>query len=315
MLHPIRLGLALLAAAALGPSAAAQVEARLAPSRPAHQSPAARVSQADLVVLGKVVEVEKDPVEATWHRGAPKDQKVPYKVAVLKIDQALLGAAGLTQLRVGFAPDLPPGPGVAVPPGRGAGGRAPGPPPAVALTAGMEGCFLLTRHHDGEFHVLADGVAPFLKTDGKYAKDLEEVQRAVKAINDPVTALKAKDLAARFWAARILLERYRAVRENTAAREPVPDEENKLIVALLAELPWAPDPAKVPPAVGDTVAPSRQALWFLLNAGELAFKAPKPAAQKGDEPPADFNALMDEATAKFLKENADKIKIRRYVRK
>src|SRR6516165_2740847 len=59
--------------------------------------------QADVIVIGKVAEIEKDTVEVSAFPGAPKDQKQNYKIAVVKIDEAITGGKGLTQFRVGFA--------------------------------------------------------------------------------------------------------------------------------------------------------------------------------------------------------------------
>jgi hypothetical protein len=179
----------------------------------------------------------------------------------------------------------------------------------------MEGCFLLTRNHEGDFYVLAGG-PPLLKKNDTYAKDVEKIKKLAKAVDEPAAALKAKDLADRFEAAQVLLTRYQTPRGqkpgSAPAREPIPDEETKLIVALLKELPWTPkDPAVGP---GEQ-PPSRSALWYQINPAELGFKQPAVPAQKAGEPPVDFNKIMDEATTKFLTESGNKIKIRRYVAK
>jgi hypothetical protein len=284
------------------------------------QAPAARVAAADAVVIGKVTEVEADPVEVTAYAGAPKDQKASYRVAVLKIDEALLGASGLTRFRVGFPADAPAADAPA--------GDSPPPPPVarvgrlrrpgvqvVALTPGMEGCFFLTRHHEGDFYVLTGG-PPLLAKADNYAKEMEQIKKMVKAIDDPVAALKAKDLTDRFRAAQAILTRYQTPRGSKPgqppAREPIPDEESKLIVALLKELPWVP---KDPPAAPGEQPPSRSALWYQINPAEIGFKQPAVPAQKAGDPPVDFNKIMDEESTKFLTNNGDKIKIKRYAAK
>jgi len=283
-------------------------------------APAARVANADAVVVGKVTEIEADPVEVTAYPGAPKDQKTSYKVAVLKIDEAMLGASGLTRFRVGFpadapaaeapAGDTPPAPPV----GRVGRLRRPGVQ-VVALTPGMEGCFFLTRHHEGDFYVLTGGPPVLAKADN-YAKELDQIKKMVKAIDDPVAALKAKELTDRFRAAQAILTRYQTPRGSKPgqppAREPIPDEETKLVVALLKDLPWVP---KDLPAGPGAQSPSRSALWYQINPAEIGFKQPAVPAQKAGDPPVDFNKVMDEATTKFLTDKGDKIKIKRYVSK
>jgi hypothetical protein len=317
-----RLAVALTAVAAFGPTAVSQpplppapIQSRLIGIGPV--TPAARAGLADVIVLGKVVEVEKDTVEAAPYKGAPKDQKTSFKVAVLKIDESLVGGKGLTQFRVGFPADAAAAPPIvgapdAVPvPIRRPGRTGVGVAPTVALTAGMEGCFFLTPHPDGDFYVLAGG-GPLLKADKEYAKELDEVKKVVKAIDDPVAALKVKDLGDRFRAAQVILQRYQQSPGGSAARQPIPEEENKLLVALLTELPWGQ--AK-PVPVGGSEEPSRQALWNLIRPNELGFKPPEALAKQGGGPPVDYNQVMDQETSKFLKENADKIRIRGYVRR
>src|SRR5262245_63572546 len=66
--------------------------------------PAFIAMTADIVVVGKIVEIEADAVEAPPHeyrpparKGAadkPAIPKVRHRIAVLKIDEALIGAKG-----------------------------------------------------------------------------------------------------------------------------------------------------------------------------------------------------------------------------
>lgn len=310
------LGVALAATAFLTLPASAQPKLEKSMVMVGPQAPAARVAHADAVVVGKVTEVEADPVEVTAYAGAPKDQKVSYKVAVLKIDDALLGASGLTRFRVGFPADAPaadaPAGDTLAPVPRIGRLRRPGVQ-VVALTPGMEGCFFLTRHHEGDFYVLTGGPPVLAKADN-YAKELEQIKKMAKAIDDPVAALKAKELTDRFRAAQAILTRYQTPRGakpgQPPAREPIPDEETKLIVALLKDLPWVS-----PPAGSGEQSPSRSALWYQINPAEIGFKQPAVPAQKAGDPPVDFNKVMDEATTTFLTDNGDKIKIKRYAAK
>lgn len=179
----------------------------------------------------------------------------------------------------------------------------------------MEGCFFLARHHEGDFYVLANNgtAAPLLKKDDNYAKQVEEVKKVAKIFEDPVAALKAKELDDRFQAAQTLLQRYQMNTGGASAREPIPAEENKLIVKLLTELPWQADLSK-PRTGSDPVPPSRQMLWNMLNPMDTGFKQPTVQPVKPGDPPVDYNKVMDEATGAYLKANGDKVKIKRWAK-
>jgi hypothetical protein len=67
-------------------------------------SPFEQASAADVIVMGKVIDIEPEPVLADSTKG--KD-KTLHLVATVRVEQKLLGATGVTHLRVAFAPDLP----------------------------------------------------------------------------------------------------------------------------------------------------------------------------------------------------------------
>jgi hypothetical protein len=293
---------------------------------------------AEVVVVGTVVEVEPGTVEVVPYRGSPKERRDSWKVAILKVEDPVHGASGITRVRVGFPadaqePDWP---------GDGKLWRLPsvvmtGPAThaiGVALTPNLEGCFSLAKRPTADFYVLA--TLPARKKDPEFATEVGHLKRIARAINDPAAALKpkgpddpqwrlpilasaatapvleAKDQADRFEAAQIILQRYLMPRGSNA-REPIPDVENKLLVALLAELPWLPADGN---RVRDgTLVPHREVLWYKINPGELGFKRPEMPKRLPGDPPVNSDKLMDEATTKFLKENADKIKLKRFVQK
>jgi hypothetical protein len=312
MKRHFRCCVAVLTAAALGHVGQAEAKAlRVAiPPKPAMQA-----VQADVVVLGKITEIEKDAIEVTPFKGAPKEQKVSYKIAVLKIEDPLVGARGLTQLRIGFLADAAPAapvlnnnqPQIAI-----ARPFRPGFGP-VALTAGMEGVFMLTPHHEGDFYVTANNGAPLLKKDENYAKELETVKKISGAIDDPVAALKSKDKADRGLAAVTILTRYRGRPiSGKVVEEDLPAEENKLLVQAVAELPWVAEG-------GDYTKPSRSAVWGFLQTEKLGFKQPvfkQPAPGvpvTSQDLSNGFNKQWEDSTTEFLKANGDKIKIKKLV--
>jgi hypothetical protein len=311
-----------LAAGAFGQAATAQVTVRVTNTVLRHTGTETRTdaimpgqSYPNAAVVARVVEVEPDVVEVAPFRGAPKERMLRYKVAIMKIDDPLIGASGITRVRVGFPADAS-----AASPGDGGSGRPRAVTATVmigpsvtgtALSTGMEGCFSLVKHANADFYVLTG--LPIQKKDPNFAREVDRFKRYTRATNDPVAALKAKELDDRFEAAQIILQSYLTPRGSNV-REPVPEEENKLLVALLTELPWVPKDGNRVRADGRLV-PHREVLWYRINPGEFGFKRPEVPKRLPGDPPTDMNKLMDEATAKFLKENADKIKLKRFVQK
>jgi hypothetical protein len=259
----------------------------------------------NVVVVGKVVEFEPEAVEALPFRGAPREQAVKYKVANLKIEDAIHGTGGITRIRVGFPADDPTGGATTAPAGPG-WMFAAGPP-----AAGTEALFNLAKHPNADFYVV---VGPSLsKKDPGFTREVDRLRKYARTIADPVAGLKANDLDDRFEAAQLLLQRY-LIPQGRAAREPIPDEENKALIAVLTELPWLPADGRRTRPDGRTV-PHRAALWFSVNPAEYGFKRPEAPKRAAGDPPVDYDKLMEEATTKFLKEMGDKIKLKRFVQK
>lgn len=285
--------------------AAAQQASALRVAMP-NRTPAQQVMTAEVVVIGKVAEIEKEPTKATQVPGAT--DKIDYQVAVVKISESVLGAKGLTNVRVGFltAPmggnvkPLPPnGGGIQIQP---AIARVPNP--VITLTEGQEGCFFLTKHHDGDFYVLQQFGQPLDKKAADFDKQLDSVKKLVKVFEDPKAALKSKESADREFAACMLVQKYRqypqSVKPNAkVVQEPIDAEESKLILSTLAEMPWG----KVDPnGVG-----LQNTFYQLGLQPKDGWTQPK--FQKG----VDFNKVMGDAVVKWMKENAEKYQIQRQV--
>jgi hypothetical protein len=267
--------------------------------------PSAMVAVAEMAIVGKVVEIEKDPIELLPYAGAPADAKVTMKVAVIRIGQTLLGGEGLTQIRVAFlesaaAPAVPQLPGGGLRPIRRPLQQTPN------LTVDLEGCFLLQPHPVGDVKVLVGPAAVLDKKTPTYEAELTQIKQLAAAIDNPVKALKAEKAEDRAVALSAILQRYGTVRVvggKPVKTEPVPAEENALILQVLAELPWAPEK-------NDYNKPNRGNLWFLIRPERYGFVTPKYEPKPGDAPDA-YNKLLDEASGKFLKEKGTKIQILR----
>ena len=192
-------------------------------------SPVERALRSPVVIVGKVTSVEKDTVDAILYPGATN--KVPHKIAVVKVETNLAGANGVTHFRVGFVPSGTPG----IRPGRG--------PENPALAEGQEWLFFLTKSPGGEFHAIPY-MTPPLETKAVGAKEqIESVKKILAVIADPMKALKAEKSADRHAAAVALVTRYRNAPEGTREVENVaiPADESKLILKALTEGEWKSD--------------------------------------------------------------------------
>jgi hypothetical protein len=251
----------------------------------------------DVAIVGRVVEIERDEVEVIY-AGSDPPSGGRYRIAIVAVEEPLFRASGLTRVRVGFR----------------------------VLKSGIErdygtnlkpnfvGCFYLSRQRGADFYTLAEWVYP---TDHqKYDSELERLKKIARTLDDPVAALKAKDLNDRFDAASILLSRYNEPRFSKE-REPIPEEENKLIVALLTELPWAlrlPIDGLYSRQNGGQF-PNRRDLWWYLARDETRLKCRSITAAEFDDPAFDAAKVEEKATTKFLKENADTIRLKRFAQK
>jgi hypothetical protein len=200
-----------------------------------------KLIRADAVVVGKVTAIEKDTVLAEPSPGVKEKQT--YKVAVIKIEAGLVGAANVTHVKVAFTPPArqePPavGPG-RLPPGRGGFGP-------VSLTEGMEGLFYLTKHHSGEFYIINPIMAPAEAKAEGYKEQVALAKKGAAVLTEPMKALKADKADDRAFAASVLVGKYRSYPENAGGgkieSEKVSAEESKLVLKALAEANWKPDP-------------------------------------------------------------------------
>lgn len=270
-------------------------------SRPAVQ----QAMTAEVIVIGKVGEIEKDVTKATPNISA-KD-KIDYHVAVIKITESIQGAKGLTTIRVGWQGGAQPvGPStLPVQPAQPAIQPIRRPQPQVALSVGQEGCFFLTKHHDGDFYVMQQFSGPLDKKAADYEKQLSNVKKLIKAFEDPKAALKATEASDRQLAACMLLQKYRiAPPVNTPnaklTQEPIDAEVSKLILQTLSEMEWG----KTDP----TTNMGLQNVWYLVGA-EPKDGWNQPKSIQGQ----DYNKILSAAVSKWLKENAEKYRIQRYV--
>ena len=193
-------------------------------------TPLQKVVRAELVVVGKVTAIEKDTVNVLPVPGAP--EKVAHQVAVIKVESGLVGAENVTHVKVGFIPPAPDEPPAR--PGRGGFG-------SITPTAGMEGVFYLNKHHSGSFFAIDFMFTPSLTGDVTYKDEVALAKRAAAVLSDPTKALKAEKPADRYFAAAVLVLKYRTpAGESETVKVSV--EESQRVLKALSEGDWKPDP-------------------------------------------------------------------------
>jgi hypothetical protein len=243
-----------------------------------------RVALSDAVVVGKVTGFADKSVSAAPFPGSP--DKVEYQVATVQVADAILGAKGMKEIKVGFIP--PPAGG-----GPGRPGRRFGP----NLLVDQEACLFLAKHADADFYVLQNYYDVADKKDGNFDKDVEEAKRCAKLIADPAAGLKAKEAEDRFLTAAMLVVRYKTPRPSAAEpkTEDVPAEESKQVLLALADADWAPKNTgrfELTPVM----------VFYRLGVTE----------KDGWKPPQDGKEI-EAAAKKWLKDNADKYRVQKFV--
>ena len=205
----------------------------------------AQTLEANVIIVGKVADLEKELVNTSLNE-FPNSPKFDFQVATIKISDNLLGAKGLTTIRVGWQhaaavapvnevpPPVRPNLRPTIRPFRGA--------QIVALSEGQEGCFFLKKHHEADFYILVPNGRPIEKKAENFATELDQVKKIVKVFESPVAALKAKEAADRQLAANVLVRKYRmgvaSVNGQPAKQEEISAEESKLILQIISEMEW-----------------------------------------------------------------------------
>ncbi len=258
--------------------------------------PAQMAVTAPVVVTGKITAIEKDTVDAASPYAGAND-KVAYKVAVVKIDSALVGANNITHVKIGFIPPAKaepnaPQPGRLRPAVVRPGFQAP------ELKEGQQMVFFLTKHPTAEFYVMPGLYHPVDITTDAGKKSLEEVKKATAVLADPMKGLKSDKADVRTETAMIMVTKYRAypLTGGEVNEVAIPADESKLILKGLAEGKWTSMPRP-----GAVFTPNALNAFYQLGLTDkdgwkdLEFPQPQPG-----QPPVDFGAITKEAFVKWL---------------
>jgi hypothetical protein len=195
-----------------------------------------RVATADYVLVGTVKNLEPNEVEVAAVPGQP--QKTRYRIAIVTVEDPILGVAkGTKTVRVGFVP--PPNPGAQKP---GGGIRPPIKRfPTVELKKGQKAVLLLTKHQEGKFFV-APAYFDVINAENNpnFGKEVEEIKKSVKLLENPKAGLKSKDADEQLLTASLLVAKYRSYRPGVAKTktEPIDAEQSRLILNVLSTADW-----------------------------------------------------------------------------
>ena len=188
--------------------------------RAASRTPVQSAVVADVVLVGTVTDIEKDPLVTTSASGA--NDKISYTVATVKVTDAIRGLKTETHVKVGYTPNA----------------RTP-----LNLAEKQDYLLFLTKHHSGNFYVLNFMSPPVALTAGTKTT-VDDVKSVGKILADPAEALKAEKAEDKAFAALVLVMRHRNPSESGAEQtlEAVPLEESQSILQALGAIDWTTTP-------------------------------------------------------------------------
>jgi hypothetical protein len=231
-----------------------------------------RVAQADVVFVGKVIDMEPMDIDAKAFPDAKETSK--YRIAVVEVSKVVTGLKDEKKLRVGFLANAKPGLPSLINP---------------KLTVNQEGLFLISKHEDGKFYQ-APRNGFFIAKDAKtFEDDVKTATKAVATLANTKTALESKDADKRLTAAAMLVAKYRTQKPPFPNKEePIDAAESKLILNAIATAKWGSSKF-------DEINP--QMVWFQLGIG----------ANDGWTPPKQLKTPDDmrEAVQAWLKKHED----------
>jgi hypothetical protein len=256
-----------------------------------------RVAWSDLIVVGKVTDIEE---KATRDEELPGQPKGWYtRVARVEVSEVLLGPNKVESLRLAVNPLWMKPPASWSDLDRMYGkGKVPKELPRVQpFVKGRQGIFFLSRRSPGEVYVPADHPIFTDKGDPVYEEELKRCKRLVRLLADPKASFRSKDSADRRATAAMLLWRYANDRYGTNMTELIDAEESKLILGVLADSEWvyvSKDPDEAPMHILYGWA------YPTLGAGS---DAPRRGLSGEDYTPV----------REWLRKNREKYRIKRYV--
>lgn len=240
------------------------VEARIIAPAPI----AERVALAPVVIKGTVTSIEDKGVQ---HDGAE------FKIAIVKVADAIKGAGDVTHVRVAFQPVT----------------RFP----VNSIQKDTDVLLFLTPVKGQTFYTTRMYYDIVNKNSPQFAKEVEAARTCGKALASATTWLATGKPEEKALAAAMLILQYRPQRIPTKPGAAVDAAQSKAILLALADADWKQQEGEGP------LGPL---------SGRNLFQRINPTAADGWTPPADFNQF-ETAAKKWLKDNAGKFVFKKMV--
>lgn len=256
-----------------------------------------RVAWSDLVVVGKITEIEEKTARDQELPGQPKGWYT--RMARVEVVDVLLGPSKVESLRLAVNPLWMKPPASWSDPKRLFGkGKVPKELPRVQpFEKGRQGIFFLSRRSPGEVYVPTLNPIFTDKSDPVYEEELKRCKRLVRLLANPKASLRSEDTADRRITAAMLLWRYTVPRYEPLITEPIDAEESKLILGVLADSQWvyvSKDPYEEPM--------------------HILYGWVYPALGAGSDAPRRSVSVYDfDPLREWVQKNREKYRIRRYV--
>ncbi len=242
--------------------------------------PIGRALVAEVVVVGKVESIEPDTIEAEMY---PKGPKVTFHVAVVKIEDALHGAKGLTHIKVAFRK-------------ASAQERKFGEP---GLEKSQKACLFLRKQPVTGLYTFDFMSQPMDGSTPNFAEETARIKKTLACFADPSKALKAEKAEDRYLAAIALMVRYTTPPRGIASEKvAISAEETKQIFAALLAGDWSKPETGLP-------QPSNLVM-------QLTSQGFRPAQFSGN---GDYNAFIKSEFQKWGAGPGAKVELKKFVPK
>lgn len=254
--------------------------------------PAKRALMADVVVVGKVTAVAKEPVMAMPPYPGAKE-KVAFQMATVKIDTGLIGADKIKEIKIGtiMPPKVDPNAPPKIRPIGGPRGRF-----GFELKEGQELMLFLVKHPTEDFYTIPGGTLPVEMKGDQAKKDLESVKSVAAVLADPMKALKSDKPDVRAEAATFIILKHRNYPAwgGETTEVAIPAEESKLLLKALTEGNWSQMGRRFdgPPSPMDA--------FSMLSLNQKDGWIQPVIVNTPGAPPVDYGAIMKDAFTKWL---------------